>query len=216
MSGIECFLIAPGDHARVWLRRYPNRELVENECPLPDGHGYHNAMVPLADAPSRINEDSIFDVDAPEVADDDPRWPTTCGCGYVFTENDHRQVHTETVWVAGDGREMILRDAPAGAMFDAIWMRGYGSVNGNGPAWTCVLPGGSTDGRSRVWHMGFEATNCTRKGEDHDCWCVHGEAPVLTVDKQPEPGRSTCQAGAGSIATQDWHGFLRDGFLVVA
>ena len=183
--------MAPSDHARVWLRRFLHDD-EGNACPAE--YGYHNAMTAVADAPCRISEDGTFDVDAPEIPDDDPRWPTTCECGFVFAEDDERQVHTETVWVAGDGREMILRDAPAGAMFDAFWMTGYGSVNGSGPAWTVVLPG-SGDGRGRVWHMGFEATNCTRPGEDHDCWCVHGEAPVLTVDKQPEPGRSTCQAG---------------------
>lgn len=212
---VECFLIAPSDRARVWLRRF----LRDNEGqPCPGSYGYHNAMVRLAaEAPLRIAEDGTFDVTTPEIADDDPRWPTKCNeCDFVFADDEKRQVHTETIWIAGDGREMILRDAPAGAMFDAFWMRGWGSVNGDGPAWTVVLPGGSPDGRTRTWHIGSEASNCTRKGEDHDCWCCHGEAPVLTVDKQPEPGRSTCQAGAGSIATEDWHGFLRYGLLVVA
>jgi hypothetical protein len=65
----------------------------------------------------------------------------------------------------------------------------------------------------------MSASNCDRKGEDHDCWCVHGEAPNLTINKTPAPGRSTCSAGAGSIwskqgQSDEWHGFVTNGELV--
>lgn len=99
-----------------------------------------------------------------------------------------------------------------GAMWDASWMTPPWAVRSNGDAMNIVviLPNG------RVWSVDNRASNCDRPAEDHDCWCRHGTPPNLTVDKQPEPGRSTCSAGAGSILMGDWHGFLRSGGLVVA
>jgi hypothetical protein len=106
------------------------------------------------------------------------------------------------------------RDLPAGAMWEAPWMGDAFRVNGSGPVIVVRMPNG------RDWMPGSQAGNCNRPGEDHDCWCVHGTAPDLTVDKAPEPGRTTCTAGAGSIGsgegTTRWHGFLRGGSLVEA
>lgn len=106
-----------------------------------------------------------------------------------------------------------VMELPAGAMWDADWMSTAArSVDGR-----CIvvrLPNGLD------WVIDSQASNCTRPGEEHDCWCRHGAPPLLTVDKVPEPGRSTCAAGAGSIASGKgdcyWHGFLRGGQLVTA
>lgn len=200
----ECFLVTPTDRAAVYLRRYVS----ESDCP----EGWiHEARTPIGECPMRQLEDGTREVDRPEVADDDPRWPTTCSCGHVFTDSVVRQVFTEALYAGPDGREHEIQHLPPGAIYDAAWMGDWGRVNGSGPRWAVVLPNG------QVWHPGMESSNCTRKGEDHDCWCVHGEAPILTVDKNPEPGRSTCAAGAGSIASGEgekhWHGFLRNGVL---
>jgi len=58
------------------------------------------------------------------------------------------------------------------------------------------------------------ANNCTRKDDPgqkhHHCWVRHGVPPSITVDKNGP----TCEAGAGSILTKNWHGFLRNGMLV--
>lgn len=108
------------------------------------------------------------------------------------------------------------RDLPPGAMWEAPWMGEHHQINGSGLVLVVILPNGSD------FMPGSTSSNCTRRGEDHDCWCVHGTPPNLTIDKQPEPGRSTCEAGAGSIGSGDpstsryWHGFLRDGKLVTA
>jgi len=52
------------------------------------------------------------------------------------------------------------------------------------------------------------ASNCTLPDDNvHKCWVRHGEAPNFTVDKNG----ATCAAGAGSIQTSNWHGFLRNG-----
>ena len=46
----------------------------------------------------------------------------------------------------------------------------------------------------------------------HKCWVRHGrpEDGTLHVDKNGK----TCAAGAGSILTSKWHGFLHNGHLV--
>lgn len=61
------------------------------------------------------------------------------------------------------------------------------------------------------WDVDSRAKNCTLPNDKtHRCWVRHGEPPNVTVDK----AGATCSAGAGSIQTPDWHGFLRDGQLV--
>lgn len=110
------------------------------------------------------------------------------------------------------GERITLAKAPAGAMWDAWWMESGAVTLESGRTVHLVvrLPNGHD------WMPGHGARNCTRKGQDHDCWCVHGEPPNLTVDKNPALGRSTCQAGAGSIGSTNWHGFLRNGELILA
>jgi hypothetical protein len=60
------------------------------------------------------------------------------------------------------------------------------------------------------WDASSRASNCTMKQDTlHRCWVLHGEAPNLTADKNG----LTCKAGAGSIQTPSWHGFMRNGVL---
>lgn len=62
------------------------------------------------------------------------------------------------------------------------------------------------------WNVDSRARNCTiPEDRIHRCWIAHGEPPNVTVDKNG----LTCNAGAGSIQTASWHGFLRNGQLVV-
>lgn len=61
------------------------------------------------------------------------------------------------------------------------------------------------------WDIDGRASNCTMKDDkQHRCWVRHGELPKISVDKNG----LTCSAGAGSILTDRWHGFLRNGELV--
>jgi hypothetical protein len=114
------------------------------------------------------------------------------------------------------GKKLTRAELKPGAIWDASWFGDQYRVNGTGPVIVVLLPNG------HEWMPGSRARNCGRKDEpygEHDCWCVHGEPPILTVDKNPEPGRTTCTAGAGSIGSGEgtdnyWHGFLRDGYLV--
>lgn len=63
------------------------------------------------------------------------------------------------------------------------------------------------------WNIDSRAGNCGSPEDfEHRCWVRHGEPPAITVDKSGP----TCVAGSGSIDSGTWHGFLRDGQLVVA
>lgn len=67
-----------------------------------------------------------------------------------------------------------------------------------------VLPNGNT------WDIDGRANNCTMPDEKtHRCWVRHGEPPNVHVDKNGY----TCAAGAGSILSGDYHGFLHNGEL---
>lgn len=57
--------------------------------------------------------------------------------------------------------------------------------------------------------IGFRrASNCDMKTEHtHRCWVRQGKPPTVAVGK----GGHTCGAGAGSILSGNYHGFLRNG-----
>lgn len=61
------------------------------------------------------------------------------------------------------------------------------------------------------WDVDGRAKNCTMKDDrSHRCWVREGDPPNVTAGKTGH----TCSAGAGSIATGKWHGFLRGGKLI--
>lgn len=69
-----------------------------------------------------------------------------------------------------------------------------------------VLPDG------KHFDTASRAANCSRpKDRRHRCWTVSGtpEGGDLTLGK----GGDTCKAGAGSVDTGTWHGFVRDGTM---
>lgn len=74
--------------------------------------------------------------------------------------------------------------------------------NDKEPHLMAVLPNG------HYWDIDSRASNCTMPNDRlHRCWCRHGEVPNITVDKNG----LTCSAGAGSIQSGDYHGFLING-----
>lgn len=78
--------------------------------------------------------------------------------------------------------------------------------NQEGPHLMCVLPNGDH------WVIDSRASNCTMPDDrTHRCWVRHGdpETGVVHVDKNGH----TCSAGAGSIQSGNWHGFLHNGEL---
>lgn len=64
----------------------------------------------------------------------------------------------------------------------------------------------------RGWNVDSRASNCTLPSDrEHRCWVKHGTIAdgTIHVDKA---GR-TCSAGGGSIAAENYHGFLHNGML---
>lgn len=102
------------------------------------------------------------------------------------------------------GEEMTLADAPPGAIVRADWALWCRSQDAGLPL-IIKLPDGD------LWYVDGPASNCGRPDdpyqERHHCWVRHGEPPNITVDKNG----STCAAGAGSIASSHYHGFLTNG-----
>ena len=101
-----------------------------------------------------------------------------------------------------NGEEFASRDLPAGSMYFGT----YDSIpkGDDGRTLWVKLPNGD------VWCVDGRASNCTKPEDtEHRCWVRHGEAPNITVDKNG----NTCSAGAGSIQSGSYHGFLRDGYL---
>lgn len=99
------------------------------------------------------------------------------------------------------GEELGAMALPPGAVYEG----GY-RVGPDGRGLICVCPDG------HHWYIDNRASNCTKKDDDvHRCWVRHGkpEDGTLHVDKNG----NTCAAGAGSIQTPSWHGFLHNGTL---
>lgn len=75
--------------------------------------------------------------------------------------------------------------------------------NHKGAHLSVVLPNG------RDWNIDSRASNCGLPNDrTHRCWCRHGEPEkgVIHVDKNG----LTCNAGAGSIQIDNYHGFLHN------
>lgn len=204
---IKCFMITPNGRARVSLRRYTQAHTGSTwTC---EG-GWHEAMVLFAKCNSwrqaREGGDWVYAEDRPAVADDNPRWPRTCEkCDYAFVDGDIRQVFVDRVYVGPDGAKYSLRKLPPGALWWAEWLEDLdGWWKGpDGRVLMAKTPGGE-------WCIDSRASNCTMPDDDeHRCWIRHGTPPEIHVDKNGK----TCQAGAGSIISGNYHGFLHNGYF---
>lgn len=202
MTAIKCFLIIPSEFSQRYLRRYASG----SDCSATEV-GCHNASVPIGKFPvisGGLASDGVNHYEgSPSPSDyvEDPRWPTECPCGYIFTADDGWQVNCDRLYVSDTGEEYTLRNPPPGAMWDAWWMSWKGP---DGKSLMVVTPDGWT------WNIDGPASNCTKPDDkEHRCWVRHGEVPNIHVDKNG----LTCKAGAGSIQTPKWHGFLTNGVL---
>lgn len=209
MARIRCFLLEETGRVAINLRRYHSTDLAGQDiCLDVNSGGYHNASIHIGDEPAEYNEQGYIINGIKSVpAHDDPRWPTSCICGYVFQEKDEWQRFTQRLYRRVDtGEEMILRNAPAGAMWYAEWLDKMYTPQGE-HVLMVKTPGGD-------WVIDGRASNCgmpdDEKQERHHCWVRHGTPPDITVSKQGGP---TCSAGAGSILCGSYHGFLREGYL---
>ena len=212
---VKTFWLERTDQVAVGLRRYSRGE-GGSTC----ADGYHHALVYTGLEPAEYRESNGYRTLAirPDVAHDDPRWPHTCAqlCGYEFTDDDQWQEWQEQVYRRTDTGELrvLHQSAPApeapaaepGATWDAWWMpENWKGADGIALMVRCP------DGHD--WHVDSRASNCGLPDDNvHKCWVRHGDPREcrVTVDKNGV----TCSAGAGSIQTPNWHGFLRDGQLV--
>ncbi len=173
------------------------------DCANTLGHGskgYHNAQIFLADT-DEVNAWK-FCGETDDYPDD--RWPTKCDhCDATPPADVARQVFTKRRYNTDSGLP-----EPG----DLFWTDWYGHVEGepgcmfhdncDGRHLRAVLPNGSS------WDIDGRASNCTKpKERTHRCWVRTGEPPNVTVGKNGD----TCAAGAGSIAVDGYHGFLKNG-----
>jgi len=152
------------------LRRYSSpRDKYVYTCEA----GWHEAKIIVSEGQAfwHLDGDSGYRslTAGPETPHDAPGWPAFCesGCGYEFTEDDHWQDTQDQLYRRLDGQEVTLRAAAPGASWDAWWM----PDNWRGPDGIALMvkcPNGSD------WHVDGQASNCTRKGEKHECWVRHG------------------------------------------
>ncbi len=181
MNGVSCFLLTPTDRVRLKLRRYKSGS---GSCEGPNT--YHNALTPFDVVPAKFDEQGILQACSHlEPPHDDPHWPKKCErCAYEFQPEDMWQLFHELLYVRSDtGEEVILREAPVGAMWDADWLPWKGP---DGKSLVVMTPAGewTIDGPS--------------SGGGH--WTRTGSAPRITV--QPSihfPGK--------------FHGWLTAGVL---
>jgi hypothetical protein len=132
-------------------------------------------------------------------------------CGQEVTTNGASQSASPR-WRRVDTGE--IRDSiqafGVGAMWRATWYKKdetglYGWCWDNATEAPLIVrtPGGD-------WNIDSRASNCTMPDDKtHRCWVRHGEPPNIHVDKNGH----TCGAGAGSIISGNYHGFLHNGAL---
>lgn len=214
-NNVKVFWLEPTDRERRWLRRFSFGS--KHECPN-NTYGCEATMVELGEFDILYTKEGYIKGSDRDVPHSDPRWPKTCKhCSRAFDDKDEWQVHSKQLYVRPDtGERYTLRDAPVGACWDAWWVHhGEDHEAKQGCGWSI-----GPDGRCLVvkcpdgydWHVDSRCSNCTLPDDNvHHCWVRTGrpEDGTLHVDKNG----NTCAAGAGSIVTPNWHGFLHHGVL---
>jgi hypothetical protein len=240
---VKTFFIEPSERVTRRLRRYASDwdysvTPAVNRLPCEVAE-HHDVVSPVIDeliVPVPVGyetDERITSGDCFQHAD--PRWPTHCTCGFEFREEDNWQLSVDRLYRRADtSEEMRLHEWPAGAMWFADWMLIEGSNHYRGPdghSLVVRLPDGhdwnvdggcnNCDSPCRVCGVAYHShpawrgpagdTHMYEDARPHKCWVRHGEARTgqVTVDKNGV----TCGAGAGSIATPGWHGFLTQGEL---
>lgn len=171
-----CAVIEITDEAMEILRRYAMGTI----CTSRPGR-IHDATKIIGEVVYERDDEGSFADDFPH---DDMRWPVSCICRYIFTENDQYQhgfkrLYENSEWLG------FIEDAPVGCMWDASWL-GDTWVGPDGLHLTIKLPDGSE------WIIDGPASNGPG-------WQRTGIPPRITA--QP------------SILSPGYHGWLTDGVL---
>lgn len=180
MSEVACYMLERTNLARVWLRRYASTHSTS--------HHYHDARAAISDAE---NYDSEWEGDGTQDADKtDPRFPTSCGCGYVFVDSDEWQVMRKRLYRAPSGVLEPPEDHAPGALWFSPWMGDGGWCAADGTTLTMLLPD------KTPWVIDGPAGNAPGKLPG---WDRTGVPPNITVTP--------------SIQTPQYHGILTNGVL---
>lgn len=234
--GIKTFLVKPTLWARLSARRFTFSS--DKACPSYN-YGHDTDLVFYGFAPITLTarDDGSFTWDTKQrIPEDHEIWNQVAKCkycGYEFVEGDQKQTFKDRMYakvssltdsvndlfLSSDGATFYQennpgyalevwaqRDLPPGALWFTDWLpKNWEWDNKTDDHLYCKLPDG-TD-----WNIDGRANNCGMKEDRlHRCWVRHGEPPNIHVDKNG----LTCNAGAGSIASPGWHGFLHNGELV--
>lgn len=212
MSKIQCFFLEPTDRAEHSFRRYrestkylknPDGSYVTTPKKDSKGQDYdawiidtsYNGRCPkgscTCDAVVVVGECAADD--SSRIPSDelklDPRWPKACECGYVFQPEDRWQDSNHRFYRRTDTGELhLLSSAPVGAMWDAVWYKDIKTykVRQDGIMLVVRTPGGD--------------------------WCVDG--PSNNGNGWERTGTVPKVTANPSISMPDYHGWLRDGYLV--
>ena len=173
---IECFFLEPTSQAEESLRRYGAVD--GTDCP--DGP-YHNIDTVIGRV--ALNDDSNGSGDD-QHPHDDPRWPKSCSCGYVFKDDDHWQHNIKRLFRRSDNAGLTtLRGAPVGAMWYADWLPWKGPDGRclvvKTPAGDWVVDGPASNSKSKVgWQRSGTPPKITARpsigmGDQNGRWTFH-------------------------------------------
>jgi hypothetical protein len=194
MSRWKCFMVSPTDRGAVTLRVYETTP--GSPCPLNDG--YHNAEVRIEDVPWTGGE-QCHGYGGASFPKDDPRWPTVCGCGQLFTPSAYRQHNVDRIFAGvrnGQTVEGVHGNIgpvlPPGATWllkpDEWQYKHYKCQPGpDGLAVAVRLPAGL------VWAVDGEGTNGCR-------WTRTGTPPEITMSPSIN-------------FTGSYHGWVQNGYV---
>lgn len=187
-SRIRCFWLEPTDQVEMSLRRYLGSS--ESKCEG-SGWGYHNAEATIG----RCHKSEVTDLHGDSWPHADPRWPARCACGYEFKPADPWQFNPNSLYKRSDtGELVVLGKAPAGAMWNATWMReGHHYRMVEGITLVVRTPGGD-------WCVDGPAYPGGGAAPVPNAWARSGAVPDITANPSIHfPG--------------SYHGFLRGGWL---
>lgn len=191
-------MLDPTDQVVVTLRRFNTKTPCGRKRVRYPGHyeqvyDYHDVEIEIAREVGTIESCLDGDHTGRTVAVDDPRWPTSCACGYIFTDADMKQESRTRLYSRRDTGELYtISDAPAGALYDSGAFKdveGY-QRNGDGMSLVCKTPAGE-------WLMDGPSSNGPG-------WTRTGTPPDITVTPSIGIGRP-----------QHMHGWLRNGWLEI-
>lgn len=183
-SVIDCFLLEPANEVKESLRRFV---FSKDNSTCKSDVSYHNAEVDIGVLPWAEDYHGRGDDDFDH---EDPRWPKSCSCGYVFKPDDPWQHNLTRLWVRKDtGQKWTLGDAPPGAMWYADWLEGveaYKKKSPDGGILILKTPGGD-------WNIDAKSSN-------GNGWTRTGVPPKVTANP--------------SILADKYHGWLTNGKLI--